>query len=91
MSNPDPGSGGDRRTASRPEQLSVNRRGFFREILGMGLDKVDQAGKDIGKRLGDLVENKRENAVPPIAPKLEPPQKTRARGTCGESPATRDE
>ncbi|MFA7238147.1 MAG: hypothetical protein WC058_14885 [Phycisphaeraceae bacterium] len=64
----------------RQNHLSVNRRIFFRQILGLGLDQLDRAGKQIGRRMGDFVENKREEAgtTPPTA-KRESPGNTQAR------------
>jgi len=66
----------------RQNHLSVNRRIFFRQILGLGLDQLDRAGKQIGRRMGDFVENQREQSpqTPPPMANRESPGNTQARG-----------
>ncbi|MHB1156379.1 MAG: hypothetical protein ACYC26_06005 [Phycisphaerales bacterium] len=78
----------------RQNHLSVNRRIFFRQIMGLGLDQLDRAGKRIGRRMGDFVENQREEmpqTPPPPMAKREAPGNTQARGANEQSPNTNDE
>jgi len=41
---------------NRPEEISASRRGFFREMLILGLDGLEKQGQRIGKRFADAVE-----------------------------------
>jgi len=43
-------------TDDRPQDISASRRGFFREMLILGLDGLEKQGKRFGQRLADAVE-----------------------------------
>lgn len=70
-------------TGKRPEQISASRRGFFREMLILGLDGLEKQGRRVGQRFADAVEKadraKETQPKPPIL-KLDQDQRTEARG-----------
>ena len=53
---PDSNDKPNKPTGKRPEQISASRRGFFREMLILGLDGIEKQGQRIGQRFADAVE-----------------------------------
>jgi len=74
-------------TDDRPQDISASRRGFFREMLILGLDGLEKRGRQIGQRLADAVETsdrvKDAQPKPPIL-KLDRDQRSAARGQTSE-------
>jgi hypothetical protein len=59
--------------------VSAERRRFFREILALGVDGVERAAREVGRRLGDAVEQARKapGEAPGSADDLKPPHEGR--------------
>jgi len=73
----------DKPTDDRPQDISASRRGFFREMLILGLDGLEKQGKRVGQRLADAVEKAdRMNDAQPNPPilKLDRDDRSTARG-----------
>jgi hypothetical protein len=74
-------------TGKRPEEISASRRGFFREMLILGLDGLEKQGRRVGQRFADAVEKadraKETQPKPPIL-KLDRDERTEGRGQMTE-------
>lgn len=52
----------------RSPEISASRRGFFREMLILGLEGAERAGRRMGRRFGDAFERAHPIAPPPRPP-----------------------